>query len=739
MAKDKDHIYIVPPEGQNKDKLPVLLRQVRENALSIFSAHLENLFSSCDDLFFDLSSRATSNNEQNLYFESMREVRLKKNGVIAAFKQEFETGFYQLPDSHPQQHRTQAAENTSNGTLSLVQNDTLEQDVAISSMISKARVNCQESLYHLNLRFDYLIANTTISEQNNPIDPQQICHYFATACEFFDLSIKARIIIFKQFDRFVSSKLATVYSAANHLLIEAGVLPKISYTARTASSDTDTNANPLPTAALNSKHSTELNLNELNDLLAAARTQNIASLPNYVSYSSNTGPALANTDLINLLTGTQQNLPPATDEAQLTYKLHNIITNILSTQGDNTQRSLQQPEEDVINLVAMFFDFILDDHNLPISAQALISRLQIPVLKIALRDQTFFNHSSHPARRLINVIAEVSIGWDESTQSQKDRLHDKASSIVREINEQYEENDHIFSSKLTELQLFIDQAQHKSSRVEKRTAQAAEGQAQNKLARQNAQGIMFEKLESLSLPETISAFLTQQWLNLLIITHLKYGEDSQEWIGSIQVIDDLTWISQLPSDTKSQQRFEKIKPDLLNRITQGLQKISNTSEAVSASVAAIDLTLDQLRNKPSGILFRPISSSQAQQLGHTPGGGSKSWKNMTGVERQQARYKQLTYEYIRKAEQLPLNTWVSYTDNHSGKTLRCKLASKTEQSDSYVFVNRFGFKALQKQRKDFACDIQAGRVTVLESGHLFDRAMNSVLGSIKLSAGQTAS
>ena len=227
MKKDTDHVQVVS-NSSSQDSLPVLLRQVKDNSISILLAHLENLFGSCDDLFFDLSSRAATNSEQNLYFESMREVRLKKHGIIAAFKAELESGFHHLatnskPSTLSSGLNTYANSNHSN--LSLVQNDALEQDVAIASMVSKAQVNCQESLYHLSLRFDYLIPNTTVNDQNSPLDPQQICHYFADACKDLDLNIKARIILFKQFDRLLVSKLATLYSAANNLLIEAGVLP----------------------------------------------------------------------------------------------------------------------------------------------------------------------------------------------------------------------------------------------------------------------------------------------------------------------------------------------------------------------------------------------------------------------------------------------------------------------------------------------------------------------------------
>jgi hypothetical protein len=733
MNKDSDHLKAVNQKS-HKDNVPVLLRQVKDNTISIMLAHLENLFGSCDDLFFDLSSRAASNSEQNLYFESMREVRLKKNGVISAFKSEIESGFHTISDPIQAAASNTATpqDDTNQNNLSLVHNDALEQDVAISSMVKKARVNCQESLYHLNLRCDYLIPHSSITPQNNPLDPQQLCNYFAEACKLLELNIKARIILFKQFDRIVVAKLATAYSSANSLLIEAGVLPNTeSYKQTRGNNRPQRGSSPSPDNQ-SSQLNFERDLSELSSLLDNIRQQPpevMASLiPNYRSYANNPGPAIANNDLLHLLTLIQQSMaPPVNDEAALQENIRRIVSDILSNKGSEPERSVEQPDDDTINLVAMFFDFVLDDKNLPVPVQALISRLQIPVLKIALKDKSFFSNSNHPARQFINAIAEASIGWDDASQPQKDKLYSLISKHTQEINDHFADNEQIFSQKLTEIQDYVAQTEHKSELIAKRTSQTAEGQAKTKLAKLMSQNVMYEKLQTNALPDAISEFLTNHWLNLLIMTHLKYSDESPQWIESTQLIDDIIWASQNHKDAKSLERLEKIKPDLLKRINEGMNKIANTREAAAEVVETIEKNLNDIQaDRAESLMFRPMSAEQAKDLGHTPGGGSKAWKEMTGVERQQARYKQLTYDFIRKAEQLPLNTWLSYTDQKTGKITRCKLTAKIEQSDSYIFVNRFGFKALEKTRKDFAYDIQIGNAVVLEQGQLFDRAMSNI-------------
>jgi len=61
---------------------------------------------------------------------------------------------------------------------------------------------------------------------------------------------------------------------------------------------------------------------------------------------------------------------------------------------------------------AMLFDQVLQDEQVPAEIKAILSRLQFPVLKVALVDAEFFASSSHPARRLIDRLASTAVGWE---------------------------------------------------------------------------------------------------------------------------------------------------------------------------------------------------------------------------------------------------------------------------------------------------------------------------------------
>ena len=331
--KDKNkHIRLTPTSKLSKEQ-STPIQQVESCARSILTHSLDNLFNGCDDLFFDLSSRATSNSEQNLYFESMRELRIKKSGALNNFFQKINEDFDNLEHNLVENKTIKSTANSE--ILSLVQDDDIERDVAISSMVSKARSNNQEALYHLLIRLDYLIDEQALTDQNNPLDPQQLCNNFADICEMFDIHIKAKIIIYKQFDRLVISQLGKIYATANDLLINAGIIPKISHSIKKDdSSEIDPQNIPAesettPTNDQPESKQAETQFNELSRLLSNVRRLSDPQTTSHPQYSSNPGPVMSNNELLTALSSLPAEAEPF-DADNISNNLHMFIDLILS-------------------------------------------------------------------------------------------------------------------------------------------------------------------------------------------------------------------------------------------------------------------------------------------------------------------------------------------------------------------------------------------------------------------------
>jgi hypothetical protein len=486
MGRDSKVIQPLASKSANR-AMPAFLQQARDSVLNVLQAHLAQVVANCDDVLCDLSIAAYSNSEQTLYFESVKEVRSKKDSVLHDYRQQVYQRFESLLAN---EHRPPPPDTTTRESLSLVEEDDVEQDVAMSAMIAKARANNQEALYHLKCRFDSLLPGVAITDQNNPLDPSALCKAFRAATTELDMDIKARIILFKQFDREVIGNLASIYSSSNELLIKSGVLPNIRSTIKKQASK------PLPPTAQSASDETTApndagknaapahGLPELSTLLRGVHKLNIQPTSFIPRYSTRTGPLVTQDDLVELLAELQASINYEEMLHQQALDIRSTIERIMSTIDDTgaPDHALTTPDEDVINLVAMFFDFALSDPSLPMSFQAMIARLQLPVLKLALKEDDFFNTNRHPARMLINDIARLGVGFDDSKSGAQDLIVKTIEGIIRQIHDEPEAGCALFEAMRSNLQQVATKAEQKAGLVEKRAQEMAFGQAKTQAA-----------------------------------------------------------------------------------------------------------------------------------------------------------------------------------------------------------------------------------------------------------------
>lgn len=775
------HLELINQRGREPIQPPRLLGHIRKTSLGHGEQLLAHLFSATDDLFYDLSKRASSNNEQNLYFEAMREIRIKREGIAKKFLSSVNALFSDLIDTHNNGDFESWDEDTPTANrLSIVEGDDLEVDLARSNMVSRTRDIYREELYELATRLDHLLLQVEISEDNNPLDPSQVTKAFIDACQTsLEINIKAKLILYKLFEKHVLKQLGHIYADANQILLEAGILPKVPKSldgriTRSGQRNRETDAvdsrrqhhhldgNAPFAPQPNQTPEFRMGYDALGLLMAAARnlalarqadgqatTQNVVNPSttaqpmhanhtasrmnrfNCYIYTNNPGPVMAAPELTALLTQTQpvfdQKLASAGEPRNV---IADVVGQLLGQKSPGKPQSLEQNEENIINLVAMFFDQILADEALPVEIQSLLCRLQIPILKVALRDKSFFSNPDHPARKLINRITEIGIGFDNSKPLERDPLFRKIIDIVQAINRQYKADDNIFAELQTQLNTVAERESKKSSIVEQRTTQTESGKSRIKHARNAAQSALYSKLKNVDLPEVVRDFLTAHWLQVMIITYLKQGAESTEWISNEQTVTDIIWMCQEHTDARSLQRRERLMPELLDRIEKELEVAIDNQDLRAVKVITLEDALKRLPVAPEvQESIAPLTETQKEALGKGQD-APKSWEEMSAVERQQARYEELSAHYFEMAKSMPEGAWLDYIDENQNKSVRCKLASKID-ADTYIFVNRLGFKVLERTRKQFAYDMQFARAKNIDTRPFFDRIMGKVVENIE--------
>lgn len=200
------------------DRLGDLLKRVRGIALKRIAGLVGVLFENIDDALFDLAEKAENNAAQTQFFDGMREVRKKRHLVERRFQEQVTRTFNEFAEGRARVARPDVTPQAGAG-LSLVDDQELEQSLAVSGMVAKANSRWSRALFQINQRLSVLTGGGSVDDAINPIGPAALGDAFREATREFDLGLHVRLIVYKLFDRYVMSGLDGLYEEVNAELI----------------------------------------------------------------------------------------------------------------------------------------------------------------------------------------------------------------------------------------------------------------------------------------------------------------------------------------------------------------------------------------------------------------------------------------------------------------------------------------------------------------------------------------
>ena len=762
------------------DRLGELLKLVRGIALKRVNGLVSTLFENVDDALFHLAERAESNAVQVQFFDGMREVRKKRQLVERVFQEQLSKIFSDFAEGNLKPVRPEVA-NPSSGGLSLVDDQELEDSLAISSMVSKAENRLSRTLHLVNQRLGVIVGGTTVEDASNPIGPAPLCQAFRNAVREFELNVQVKLIIYKLFDRYVMSGLEPLYDEVNAELIRAGVLPQIRHQLPQSARGRGSVPPRAPQAgqaavpagegqpgsegggypgATYDPVAAELQAElygTLRNLLASRHPRGEHGGGEAGGYGGGGGmvPNLSPTDLLSALSilqsQTNANLSHAESVADAAKAVQQIKQELLEQAhrlGGNATSgySVSSADEDTIDLVGMLFEFILQDRNLTPQIQAMVGRLQIPYLKIAILDKHLFAQKSHPARRLLDAIAEAGKSW--SAESDVDnKLYDRIKSVVETVLTDFDDDLAVIEHELAGFEQFVHQHKRRSELAEQRAAEVTRGREKLHTARREAAKEILTRIGNRELAPVIHNVLSRPWANYLVLTDLRHGHDSEEWKNALRFADEFVW-SSLPKTTEAEKtRLRALLPQLEKALKHGLgtvayhegdvralmqelsqfyQRLLNgetfelkTAEEVIADNAAAETAAEGvgITGRPEGA---PVTQSPVEEIVLSSG----------TVEKQEPEEVDENDESAEAARQMKVGNWIEFIDEN-GNRERAKLSWISPISSRYLFVNRRGLKVCDKSVAALAVELRRGTAILLEEVPLFDRALDAIVERLR--------
>lgn len=496
--------------------------------------------------------------------------------------------------------------------LELVGEEDLDETLRFNDMATRMRRMCDEELGALEQRAAVLLGDANLPAEQNPFGTQAICGAYKQVCKGIESDVAIRRALLRVFDEHFAGEVRAAYKEVNEVLVENSILPKIKYVVKKneggpagegADADDDV------------EEAVEAKVKKATDAAAAAGQDIFQILARLVGPPMGPGgapmpgtpggpPALEGQALLSSLTQLQHGNVSAITTGSLAMPAGdaaatNVLTQLKQT---NVGASMGQMDTMTLDIVAMLFDQIFDDPKVPAGVKALVGRLQIPMLKVALADKAIFSKKDHPARVMLDMLGDFA-GRLPADFNKDHPTYPRLDAILHELIEGYEDKVEIFAAANEKLRALIGEQDAAAAKVAEAAARQVEKREKLALARKAAEDEIRKRYEEGKTQRPVLEFLVTSWVKHLLIVHLQSGPESEPWKTAVSTMDDLIWSVKPKTDPVERKKLATTVPRLLKNLTVGL-KASGADDTSRTAFFA------QLMNMHTAVLKMPAEAEK---------------------------------------------------------------------------------------------------------------------------------
>lgn len=397
---------------------------------------------------------------------------------------------------------------------------------------------------------------------------------------------------------------------------------------------------------------------------------------------------------------------------------HNILRQMLDR--DEVRRA---PELDrgTVDALAEVFDFVFADPAIPVQLKFVIGRLQIPVLRAAMIDRAFFLSTDHPARRLIDTLAQASIGWTPG-KGEDDPLYQRVETTVKRVVTEFDKNLELFSVLLLD---FTDYLQATEQQVQVQIEPKADEERVGESLEQalaHADEVVHARLGALPpelpLAPFLLPFLTTQWREVMGRAWLNAHADSAPWESALTAMDQLIWSTQPKTGANEGRELMAALPVLVRTLNTGLDAIGWTGEERDAFTRRLIATHMAVIRVKSAAKVDPAVAVQEESV------GKQALQQLD--ERLATQVNKAEDEFDAMAKRFTRGLWFDFTVDRSTQH-RCRLSWVSPMRTRMLFTNRDGFDAFVCSEREVAKLLRRGRLSVIDQLPIVSRALDRIM------------
>jgi hypothetical protein len=680
---------------------------------------------------------------QTRYLDLRQDIERDWTQVIEAFRHSFSDSRKKIATSS-----CSALEVPDFDGLQLVDDEELSERIVVREFAAQLTETCDAELYPLDRRVAALLGHEEPVEGENPLAPIRLCEALTDAIAAAGLDTESRLLLLRRIERHLHQALPSLYHQINAELIERGILPDLKRSYR-RSGNTPAPTTESNTAVAALQAAAEAMPAVAGDLLGAM--QRLAASRAQSSFgmaAPMTASELANMP-INAASISHSFLASLNEAQHVPWQpgVGTMLNQVQQFRESDAAQQVSPLESVTIDIVAMLFDFIFNDDELPASVKSLIGQLQIPVLKVAMLDSSFFGNRQHPARRFLDGITGIALHWGTGN-GEDDPFHLRLAAVVSRIQQEFETNVEIFGEAITELEAFVTEQEAEEASTLNVAAEAVSRREMEDSAWERARTAIQPILEKTT-NEAVRAFLSEHWSALLQQTALSHESDSPAWQEAQEVAEQLVWSISAKTDGDERLRLISSLPMLLARINAGLNRIGISPEERNAffdtlvSLHAAALKGTQVKEEARESKTQAIPASSLSQLLTPPATASEGDLLVTRRVEEGILIEEVMLvgappmrrardrNALEQVEELKRGDWVDFIDA-DGNVARERLNWISPQKGILVFSNHRAAKAISISPDALARQIRDGAAQVVAENSVFDKAFDGVMQSLNV-------
>lgn len=660
----------------------------------------------------------TSEVEQRRFLNRLRELLVEKGGRLEGqLGAHWTTGF---DTALRGSGKTGAGKELLFADLQIVDFGDMDEDLAVKAFAQRLDSKSESDLYALGRRFDYLIGRSA-EAGDNPLAPQTLANALRDAMRDAGLDTECRLELWRRLETVADGRIAPIFHAINAHLVQHNVLPELRRDYGRPAGKGNAKTEPSGKAA------TDM-FSILQSLVAGGGNQSATpsqGTPGLAgAMSGQAGHPTQSPQVWASLESMQRAIPGGilpSGNAGLTNVLHEFRSSEIG-------QGLQQVDAITVDIVAMLFDMIFDDREISDQIKALVGKLQIPVLKVALIDRNFFSSKAHPTRRLLEVISRAAQRWSDQI-GHDDPVYRKIAEVIEHIHGNFKQDTGLFASLCDELELFLKQQEETGETTASRAALLVVQRELEELAEMTITGELQLLMEGVQSAVAVD-LLDHEWRAVLKHIHLDEGPGSEAWTAALATARTLVASLAPKRDGQERQGLARQLPSLLRELSQGFERIKLEPARRHALMDALFTVHSALLrgNEPppqTAAIHEPAPVAAEPDLASR----SLADGDIT-VESISVTVPLLAAVADSGVETLQRGDWVEYMQPE-GVPIRYRLSWISPQRGIFLFTNPLSPHALAVSPEAMSLQLQRGEVRILSTEPIFDRALNRTIDTLQ--------